>query len=160
MFIVPLTHTARTFGQACSQPLTRSLDRLLDDHFADRWIGQSTPTQATSAQATTRTPALDVTETESSYVVTLDMPGAAKEDVKVAVEGRRITVQAEVLPAGDAKDGERVVYRERSASKFSRSFNLPAEVDQADSMAKINHGVLTLTLAKRSAAKSAHITVN
>lgn len=156
MFIVPLTHTARSIGQACRQPLTRSLDRLLDDHFADRWIGQATPAQA----ATTRTPALDVTETESSYVVTLDMPGAAKEDVKVAVEGRRITVQAEVLPVADAKDGERVVYRERSASKFSRSFNLPAEVDQADSMAKINNGVLTLTLAKRSAAKSAHITVN
>ncbi len=160
MFIVPMTHSARPFGRACSQPFAHPfahpLERLLDDRLVDRLINQSTPTEAAAA----RSPALDVTETATGYVVTLDMPGAAKEDIQVAVDGRLITVQAEVKAPVETKEGERVVYRERSAAKFNRSFKLPVEVDQADSVAKIDNGVLTLTLAKRSAAKGTHITVN
>mgnify|MGYP002136163033 CR=1 FL=1 len=61
-----------------------------------------------------RSPALDVSETERAYTVKLEIPGAAKEDVKVSVEGRQVTVQASTQRSEEKKDGERIVYRERA----------------------------------------------
>jgi hypothetical protein len=55
---------------------------------------------------------------------------------------------------------ERIVYRERTAGSYARRFTLPAEVDQSQSAARLDNGVLTLTLGKRSAAASAQLTVN
>ena len=88
------------------------------------------------------------------------VPGVAKEDVKVAVEGRQITVQAQGQPADEKKEGDRVVYRERSAVSYARTFTLPLEVDQTQANAKLDHGVLTLTLPKRGARGAAQLTVN
>ena len=99
-------------------------------------------------------------ETERSYTVKLDLPGAAKEDVKISIEGRRVTVEATTVRNDEKKDGERVLYAERSVASYARSFTLPVEVDQAESSAKMEHGVLTLQLAKRGATKASQLTVN
>jgi HSP20 family protein len=53
-----------------------------------------------------------------------------------------------------------VVYRERTATRYARTLTLPAEVDQAGAGAKLEHGVLTLTLPKRGASRAAQISVN
>ncbi len=146
MFLVPMTRNAE---------LARSFDRLFDDTF-ERFF-------APAAQAGTdvaRSPALDVAESERAYTVKLDLPGVAKEDVKVSIDGRRISIEAQTRKEEEKKEGERVVYRERSVSSFARSFTVAAEVDQAESVAKMENGVLTLTLAKRGAAASAQLTVN
>jgi HSP20 family protein len=45
-----------------------------------------------------------------------------------------------------------VILRERAVASFARSFTLQSEIDQASSQAKLDNGVLTLTLAKRSPA--------
>ncbi|HEV7914829.1 MAG TPA: Hsp20 family protein, partial [Albitalea sp.] len=52
-------------------------------------------------------------------------------------------------PAAAAIEGERVLYRERSTARYARTISLPAEVDQAASQAKVDNGVLTLTLVKK-----------
>jgi HSP20 family protein len=108
----------------------------------------------------TRSPALDVTESERAYTVHLDMPGVAKGDVKIAIDGRRVNVEAQTQSNQEKKQGERVVYRERSVSSFSRSFTLPQDIDQAESQAKLDNGVLTLTLAKRRATTASQLAVN
>ena len=143
MFIVPVTRESR------------HLSRLFDDTF-DRVFGPVAGTEAAAA----RTPALDVAESESAYSVKLDMPGVAKEDVKVSVEGKQVTVQAESQRSDERKEGDRIVYRERAVIRYARSFSLPLEVDQAEAGAKLEHGVLTLTLPKRSARSAAQITIN
>jgi HSP20 family protein len=145
MFLVPLSRNA--------SDLARSFDRLFDDGF-DRFF-------APAAQGNTlRSPALDVSESERAYTVKLDLPGVAKEDVKIAIDGRRISVEAQTRKEEEKKEGERVVYRERSVASYSRSFSVAAEVDEAESSAKLENGVLTLTLTKRSAPTAARITVN
>ena len=107
-----------------------------------------------------RSPALDVAETDVGYTVKLEMPGVAKDDIKVSVEGRKVSLQAQCANTDEKKDGERVLYRERSVTSYARSFTLPVEVDQAESGAKLEHGVLTLTLPKRHLRAAAQITVN
>jgi HSP20 family protein len=146
MFVVPFTTTARR------DP--RQFARLIDDSL-DHFFGAV----ADKAPAA-RSPALDLVESDASYTVTLDMPGVAKDDVKVAVDGRVVTINAQTQTTAETKEGDKLVYRERSATRYARSFSLPLEVDQADAVAKLEHGVLTLSLPKRVARSAAQITIN
>ncbi len=149
MFIVPITRD------------TQHLSRLFDDTL-ERFFGPMAQSGSAGAAdaATPRRPALDVAEDERSYTVKLDMPGVAKEDVKVSVEGRQVNVQAQAQASDEKREGERVVYRERTIASYARSFTLPLEVDLAEAGAKLENGVLTLTLPKRGARSAAHLTVN
>jgi HSP20 family protein len=142
MFLVPLSRSA--------SPLARTFDRLFDERFFG----------LTDVAPAARGGALDVAETERDYTLTLDVPGVAKEDVKIAIEGKRVSVEAQARKDEQKKEGERVVYRERSVASFSRSVTLPAEVDEAASSARLDNGVLTLTLVKKQPAQARRITVN
>lgn len=107
-----------------------------------------------------RSPALDVSEDDKAYRVTVDMPGVAKEAVKVRIEGRRVHVETVTPEAESATDGSRLLYRERRAARYARSFSLPQEIDQATSEARFENGVLTLNLVKRVAENGGQLTVN
>jgi HSP20 family protein len=107
-----------------------------------------------------RTPALDVSEDDKGYRVTVDMPGVAKEAVKVRVEGRRVQVETVADKAAAPTDGSRVLYRERRAARYARSFSLPVEIDQGQSQARFENGVLKLNLVKRVAENGGELTVN
>jgi HSP20 family protein len=144
MFLVPVNRNL--------SDLSRSLDRFFDDNF----FGESRD----QTSATLRSPALDVSESEAAYTVRLDMPGVAKDAVKINIDGRRISIDAEQRKEDEKKDGERVIYRERTINRFSRSFTLPQEISQGDSSANLDHGVLTLKLAKRAASAASQLTVN
>lgn len=144
MFLVPVNRNL--------SDLSRSLDRFFDDNF----FGDSRDGTA----ATLRSPALDVSETETAYTVKLDMPGVAKDAVKVNIDGRRVSIDAEQRKDEEKKDGERVIYRERTVNRYSRTFTLPQEISQSDSSASLDHGVLTLKLAKRGASTASQLTVN
>ena len=151
MFVVPVSRRSNTYAHPLSHLLQDRLERAF-----------SAPTEC--AAITARTPALDVTDNDADYVAVLDMPGVAKEDVKITVDGRRITVQAERGTAAGTgagtDDGARLIHRERAAASYARSFVLPADVEQATTQARLEHGVLTLTLPKLQARSAAHITVN
>jgi HSP20 family protein len=94
-----------------------------------------------------------------------------REQLKVSVEGRRVSVESVDLPeaapdtdATKAADepkaaAPRVLYRERAAARYSRTVSLPAEVDQAASTAKFDNGVLTLTLDKKVPTGAMQISV-
>ena len=56
--------------------------------------------------------------------------------------------------------GERTIYRERGVPHYQRTIVLPAEVDQAQSQAKVENGVLTLTLVKKVPTGALQISVN
>ena len=107
-----------------------------------------------------RSPALDVSETDTAYTLSLDLPGVTKEAVKVKIEGRRVSIDAEQAKAAESPEGTRALYRERSVTRFSRAIALPQEVSSADSNAKLENGVLTLTLVKRQPDGAGHLTVN
>ena len=143
MFVVPVTRDTRAFS--------RFFDGALERH-----VGAALDTESTSV----RNPVLDVAESDQAYIVQLEMPGVAKEDVKVEIVGRQVSVQAQGQRTAERKEGERVVYRERSVSSYARSFKLAVEVDQAEAVAKLENGVLTLTLPKRGVRAAAQVTVN
>lgn len=88
MFVMPFAHAS---VRPVYRPVVPSLAQVIDRLFDDTVV----PTQAV------RTPALDVEETDTHYLLSFDLPGAAKEALKVSVEGRRVQVETEepVQPA-------------------------------------------------------------
>ncbi len=139
MFVLPVTRSAAR----------ASFGRVADDSF-DRFFSNAV------AAATSRSPALDVSETDTAYTVAFDVPGVTREQLKVSVEGRKVSIETVdmVKPAESTADAPRVdaprsLYRERSSARYARTVSLPAEVDQSASQAKFENGVLTLTLAKK-----------
>ena len=97
----------------------------------------------------TGVPRLDLVETDQAYELQAEMPGVEKDDVKVAIDRQRVTIEGECRKANERREGENVVYSERSARRFMRSFTLPSEVDDAAAQAKLENGVLHLTLPKK-----------
>lgn len=107
----------------------------------------------------TITPRLNVTETEKTYEVQADLPGVNKEDVKVSIDGQRVQIEAECQQANERREGETVVYAERTARKFMRSFSLPTEVDDTGAQARLENGVLLLSLPKRQGSEARRLTI-
>ena len=129
-------------------------DSMLDDTL-DQFFRTTAP-----APSATRAPAMDIAESDAAYTVTLDVPGLTREQLKVSVEGKRVSIEADEGADAAGPEGVRVLHRERSTRRFARSFSLPAEVDQDSSQARLEHGVLTLTLSKKLASGARQISIN
>jgi HSP20 family protein len=166
MFVLPLSRSSVATRARVVPTFSTALDRLFDESSA-RALG------AGKTGGESRTPAMDVSESDASYTVVFDLPGASREQLKVSVEGRKVTLtsaETSEVPAPAPGEGqaavadanpsaERVLYRERSAAVYSRTVVLPAEVDQAASQAKFENGVLRLTLAKKVPSGATQISI-
>ena len=126
-----------------------ALSRAIDHLFSDSRLAEEL-----------RVPALDVAESDTAYTLSFDLPGLAKDQLKVTVQGRRVSIEAKPTAPAEPKEGERVLYRERGTAHYARTVSLPAEVDQSTSSAKFENGVLTLTLAKRVPTGATQISIN
>lgn len=119
--------------------------RLLDQLFSERVTAPSAPTS--------RTPALDVSETDTAFSLAFEVPGSTREQLKVSVQGRRVVLETATAEAAVAieppADTPRVLYRERAEARYARTVVLPSEVDPASASAKFDNGVLTLSLSKK-----------
>jgi HSP20 family protein len=103
---------------------------------------------------------MDVKEVNGEYRVDAEIPGVKKEDIHVSIDGKRISISAEVKQEKEVKEGERLICCERSYGMTSRSFNLADEVDQSKIQAKYNNGILELTLPKKPGSVRKEIPVS
>ena len=102
---------------------------------------------------------MDVKEDEKSYAVHADMPGVAKDDIHVTIDGNTVSISAEVKKNTEQKEGEKVLRRERYFGRVSRSFALEHEVDEATASARYQDGVLELVLPKKTAASAKRLNI-
>jgi HSP20 family protein len=91
---------------------------------------------------------LDISENDKEYLVTAEIPGAKKEDVRVSIDGSYVSISAEIRKDEEKKQGRSIV-RETYRGSMSRGFSLASEVDDKTAVAKLEDGVLHLTLPKR-----------
>jgi len=94
---------------------------------------------------------VDVRETPQAYTLHAEMPGVAKEDIHVQVDGNVVTLRAEVRQQDSQTEGEKILRSERYYGSVARSFQLPQDIDNSTSKAKYDNGVLMLTLPKKAA---------
>ena len=103
---------------------------------------------------------IDVTENDKDYQVRAEIPGAKKEDIRVSVEGNAVSISAEVRKEKEEKSKEgRVLVRETSYGAVSRAFTLGTDIDDKAVVAKLEDGVLKLTLPKREGSRTRQIQV-
>jgi HSP20 family protein len=103
-------------------------------------------------------PTVDISETESEYLIKAELPEVRKEDVKVMVENGVLTLQGERRQEKEEK-GSRFHRVERSYGSFVRSFTLPESVDEGGVKAEYKDGVLALHLPKSEKVKPKAIDV-
>lgn len=104
-------------------------------------------------------PAVDFREEEDAYVLDAEVPGLEKDDLQIEVQDNAITLKGERKHEHEEKkEGYHRV--ERSYGRFERSFEVPGGFDGGKVEAKLENGVLHVTLPKREEAKPKHITVN
>jgi HSP20 family protein len=126
------------------------LSRLMDEAFAGPWGGGSV--------AAAWTPSCDVFEDQENLRIVLELPGVKPEDVKLSVENQVLTISGEKRQTAQ-EQSERWHRYERSYGTFERMFTLPNSVDADRIDARIDNGVLTVTLPKAERSKPRQIQV-
>ncbi len=126
-------------------PLDAVFDRLgfglpaLDRFFGD--AGHATEAGWTTA----RLPRTNIHETEDSYVFTMEMPGLSREQVEVNIEGDTLVIKGEKSEQSEEKG---LLRREYRATRFERTFTVGNAVDRERVKAKMEDGILMVTLPK------------
>ena len=92
-------------------------------------------------------PAVDVKETDNDFVLTSDIPGLTRKDIKVNVANGKLSISGERTYETD-QENDNYHYRERRFGTFDRSFNLPDTVDEEKISASFKIGILNVSLPK------------
>ena len=139
------------------QSLRSEMDRLFDRFTAGFGGGVFAPPRLMDFNATTL-PAVDITENDTAFKLSAELPGLSEKDVDISVSGDTLTITGEKRQ--EKEDKQRNYYlTERSYGQFRRSSLLPEVVDRTKIDATFANGVLTITLPKTAKAEGRKIEV-
>ena len=133
-------------------PFADVLPTLFRSLFTEAPTATAAPTSQTIAMR------VDVSELADAYIVQADVPGVPKEAIQIDIDANRVTLRAPVQREA-AKSEARVLRSERFAGTYSRSFALSEEIDETRASARVENGVLELTLPKKAGAGPTRLTV-
>jgi len=136
--------------------LVRFRDEL--DNLFNRFFDMDFPSMRSFFREDAWSPRVDVSESGTAVTVKAELPGCDADDIDVSLEGRRLTIKGEKKEKRDEKEGS--LHRvERTFGYFSRTLELPAEVDSKDVEAHFQKGVLTVVMKKSKNAAAKKIKV-
>lgn len=118
----------RIFGRS---PLARDQDAMLNFDWA---------------------PTVDITENQEEFVIKAEVPGVAKDDIKVNFEDGVVRIQGERKQEKEEKD-KKFHRVERSYGSFLRTFSVPVPIDEQKILAEYKDGILHLHLPKAANVK-------
>ena len=121
----------------------RELDRLAD--------------QALAGSRTMRTMPMEAVRRDDQFIVAIDLPGVAQDDVDVTVERNVIDVSARRQPV--RKESDQVIIDERPQGEFRRQLFLGDNLDPNKMSAQYDRGVLTLTIPVSEDSKPRKIAI-
>jgi HSP20 family protein len=121
----------------------REMDRLFDDFSR----GFHIPNALTEVGKFDLAPEMDVSDSEKEITLSIELPGVNEKDIDVSASGQVISITGEKKSESETKNGD--LYRsERSYGSFCRSLSMPFNIDGDKVQAKLNNGVLTVTIPK------------
>lgn len=132
--------------------LQRRIDRMFDEVFTEPLSG------LLPLAAEEFAPLCDVEETNSHYLVSFDLPGIRKNEVKIELQDNRLTISGE--RKREHKEEERGrLSRERLYGSFTRTFMLPSNINAEKVEATYDNGVLQVALPKTSVSVGKQIPI-
>jgi len=143
-----------TFVKFNQVPAAKSFGGLVEDIFNNAAFNKVWKDDFHTNDFYGAYPPVNITETKEGYQVDLLVPGLSKEDFKISLENKVLTVSAE--KAAEAKDeNKKQLRREFSFRSFKRSFTVSEHVDAEKIQAKYENGVLKLQIAKKENVQEA-----
>jgi len=127
--------------------MQREMNRLFSDPFFMAG-GRTAPSY----------PAMNVWTNEEGAVITAELPGVSSEDIDIAVTGDVLTLSGNRQPE-DLGEGDKYHRRERGYGRFTRTFQLPFQVEADKVEAIFEKGMLHLSLPRAEADKPRKITI-
>ncbi|HET6978056.1 MAG TPA: Hsp20/alpha crystallin family protein [Pyrinomonadaceae bacterium] len=127
------------------------MNRLFEDATQRRTQAEKTGDDFERADWT---PAADIYETESNYLIAMDLPGIDRQALEIDVDDNRLVVRG-TRPISESKQHR----AERPRGKFLRTFSVPGSVEQGRIAAEYKDGVLQIQLPKRGEQKSKKIDI-
>ena len=135
---------------------------VFDDVFSRTapvdWAIPSLFTQFSFVDRTSNYPSINVAEEKDAVQVVAEIPGVPKEDVKLQLHDGVLTISGERKAPADVKDSE-LLRGEIRYGTFTRTVQLPENVDGEKVTAEYNNGVLRVTLPKHEASKPKEISI-
>ena len=131
-------------------------------HFVDRFFSDfAWPTQTLfDGDSRQFVPAVDIVETENSFVATADLPGLTKDDIELSLEDGVLSISGErTFKNEDKGDGKSFRRIERSYGSFVRTVDLPKDVRADKVKAAFKNGILEVRMPKTEEAKAKEIKV-
>jgi HSP20 family protein len=117
----------------------------------------SRPTVENNSNQRFVSPEVNIFETKDGYVLQAEMPGVNKEGLEITLEDNELTIvgrrNKETVNASP-------IYRESTNADYRRVFELDPAIDTAKISAKVDQGVLTLTLPKSERVKPRKVTIS
>ncbi len=104
-------------------------------------------------------PAVDLYEKDDRFVIKAELPGVDKNDIKIDLKDRVLTLSGERTYDNEVKE-ENYYRKERSYGKFQRAFRLPADVDSDKIKAEFKDGVLQVEVPKPEEHKAKQVTIH
>jgi len=130
--------------------MRKELDKLFENFFAPvvtRRRGYIKP------EAGVITPAIEMFEKDNDVVIRAELPGAHKEDVDISIINDALTIKGEYKRSEELK-AENYYLSERAYGDFSRTIELPPDVDTDKVGATLKNGILEIVFAKKEEAKA------
>ena len=125
---------------------------IFDDSFFDDFFGVPNRNSYREERRTAPLMQTDIEEQNNGYMLTMNIPGFKKEDVKAELKDGTLTITAESSTSDDKKDEKgKYIRRERFYGSCSRSFYVGKDVKQEDIKAKFEDGTLKLYVPKKEA---------
>ncbi|MCB0191477.1 MAG: Hsp20/alpha crystallin family protein [Anaerolineae bacterium] len=141
--------------QSSHGSLQLDFDRLFDDFFTTPFGLSMTPFSQSLGDFN---PTIDVSETDTEFKVSAELPGLSENDIDVSVDHNILTISGE--KKAETEDKRENYYRvERSYGSFRRSIELPGEMDPDQIEATFKNGVLSITMPKPEQDQAKRITV-
>lgn len=134
------------------EELTERFNRMLS-----RWPSRQTAEREPMTVAQWA-PVVDISETDSEYLIEAELPEVDKNNVKVTLQDGVLTIQGERKSQREEK-GRKYHRVERSFGGFLRSFTVPEDADESKVKAEFKDGILRVRLPKTEKAQTKAIEV-
>ena len=128
---------------------TSNLERIFDDHF---------PSLSSMFDNERMSPDIEIKETDEKLIVRAELPGLTKDDISVELKDSILTLSGE-KKLEKCEENEKFHRTEISYGKFTRSFQVPMEVDTEKIDANFQDGILTIDIPKIEETPPHKITV-
>ena len=102
---------------------------------------------------------VEVVEDEKAYAVHAELPGVARDDIHVTIDGNDVAISAEVKNQREDRKEGRVLRSERYYGKLYRAFQLADAIDDTGAEAKYSDGVLELRLPKKAVTSARRLEI-